>query len=210
MPLPEIIHVKYTEEEAEYVSIRPVVQQDFRGAELVDMVLTVAGKDLSRIHQILRSGTVVFHDYRYWWPGFDADSASLAAVLANYPDPDPSRPFQPSQCSEVILESSGSPASHTAHFPRKTAARKRLFRSRSFWDSLMALPRGAAPQYRDYSYSAHADIYSAPLDRQQLLALALDARRYATRELRASLALLPSLTQAIYVCPRPDSASPHK
>jgi hypothetical protein len=60
VPLPETIPVKYTEEEAEYVSIRPVVRQSFRAAELVDMVLAVTGKDLPRIQQILRSGTVVF------------------------------------------------------------------------------------------------------------------------------------------------------
>ncbi len=74
MPLPETIRVKYTEEEAEYVSIRPLVQQEFRGAELVDMILSVTGKDVARIQQILRSGTIVFHSYRYWWQGFEAET----------------------------------------------------------------------------------------------------------------------------------------
>jgi hypothetical protein len=71
--LPETIPVRYTEEEAEYLSVRPVVRQTFRLQELVDMVLSVTGKDLARVRQILRSGTVVFHFYRYWWQGFEAD-----------------------------------------------------------------------------------------------------------------------------------------
>jgi hypothetical protein len=61
VPLPETIPVKYTEEEAEYLSMRPLVRQTFRLAELVDMVVSVTGKDPGRIQQILRSGTVVYH-----------------------------------------------------------------------------------------------------------------------------------------------------
>jgi len=207
MPLPESIRVKYTEEEAEYVSMRPVVQQEFRSAELVDMILSVTGKDLSRVQQILHSGTVVFHSYRYWWRGFEADTASLADALANYPDPDPSRAFRPGDCTEVILESSGSPASHAVHFRRDAASKKRLFRSRSLWDCLMALAEDSAPAYRDYSYALRADVFSSPLAKRQLLRLAVDAHRYATRGLRAHLALLPSLTQVLYVCPRRGSGT---
>ncbi len=70
MPLPEAIPIRYTEEEAGYVSFRPVVRQSFRPDQLLDMVLSVTGKDVARIKQILRSGTVVFHFYRYWWTGF--------------------------------------------------------------------------------------------------------------------------------------------
>ena len=64
MPLPDVIPVRYTEEEAGYVSFRPVVRQSFRPDQLLDMVLSVTGKDPARITQILRSGTVVFHFYR--------------------------------------------------------------------------------------------------------------------------------------------------
>ena len=48
------------------------------------MVLSVTGKDSTRIKQILRSGTVVFHFYRYWWSGFDIDEAELTEILARY------------------------------------------------------------------------------------------------------------------------------
>ena len=77
MALPETIPVRYTEEEAGYVSFRPVVRQTFRLNELLDMVLSVTGKDPERIQQILRSGTVVFHFYRYWWQGFEIAEAEL-------------------------------------------------------------------------------------------------------------------------------------
>lgn len=110
MPLPEIIPVKYTEEEAEYISMRPLVRQEFRSAELVDMIVQVAGKDPDRVQKILSAGTVVFHSFRYWWAGFDADTAALSEILKNYPDSDPQRAFRAKDCTEVILESRSLPA----------------------------------------------------------------------------------------------------
>jgi hypothetical protein len=202
MPLPQTIRVKYTEEEAEYVSIRPLVQQEFRGSELVDMVLSVTGKDPARIQQILRSGTIVFHSYRYWWQGFEADSQALAEVLAKYPDPDASRPFRADDCTEIILESSGSPPSHSIHLGREASSKKRLLRSRSFWDCLLDLARAGAPAYRDYSYALRGDVYELPLAKEQIAQLAADARRYATRALRPQLGVLPSMTRASFLCPR--------
>ena len=44
MALPQEIPVRYTEEEAGYVSFRPVVRQTFRVHELLDMILSVTGK----------------------------------------------------------------------------------------------------------------------------------------------------------------------
>jgi len=202
MPLPQTIRVKYTEEEAEYVSIRPLVQQEFRGAELVDMVLSVTGKDFARIQQILRSGTVVFHSYRYWWRGFEADSGELAEILAKYPDADPSRVFRPQDCTEILLESSGSPPSHSIRLRRQDAAKKRLLRSRSFWDCLLDLARETPPTYRDYSYALRGDLYSSPFTKEQVVGLVEAARRYAPRGSRLQLTSLPSITQATFVCAR--------
>ena len=108
MPLPETIAVKYTEEEAEYLSVRPLVRQTFRSAELVDMILSVTGKDVARIQQILRSGTVVFHFYRYWWQGFESNAGEISTLLEKYPNADPSRPFRAEECSAVLFETSGS------------------------------------------------------------------------------------------------------
>src|SRR5580693_1732938 len=97
VPLPETIPVRYTEEEAGYVTVRPLVRQTFRLDELLDMIVSVAGKDVTRIRQLLHSGTVVYHFYRYSWAGIDADETELAAALAKFPDADPSRPFAPGQ-----------------------------------------------------------------------------------------------------------------
>lgn len=202
MPLPETIPVKYTEEEAEYVSIRPVVQQQFRGAELIDMILQVTGKDLPRIQQILRAGTIVFHSYRYWWQGFELDVPGLREILGNYPDSDFSRPFRAEDCAEVILESAGALASHFVRFRRNEARKKRFLRTRSFWDCLMDLSREAAPAYREYSYAVRADLYSSALEREQVARLAVEARRYGRRAINAQLAVLPSVSQIVYACPR--------
>ena len=103
MPLPETIPVRYTEEEAGYVTVRPLVRQTFRLDELLDMILSVAGKDVARVRQLLHSGTVVYHFYRYSWTGFDVDEAELAAALAKFPDAEPTRPFPAGQCTNAVF-----------------------------------------------------------------------------------------------------------
>jgi hypothetical protein len=207
VPLPDSIPVKYTEEEAEYLSVRPVVRQAFSSAELVDMVVSVAGKDLSRVQKILSSGTVVFHSFRYWWTGFDTDPAALQALLQKYPDPDPSRPFRAEDCAEVILESSGSPARHSLRIRREEASKRRLLSSRSLWDDLMNLAREAAPAYREYSYSLRGDIFFLSLSPEQIARLAREALRSAPRTLRADLAVLSAISQIVFVCLRPATQS---
>ena len=119
--------------------MRPVVRQTFRATELVDMIVSVTGKDLSRVQQILRSGTIVFHSFRYWWQGFEPDPVALQEVLGKYPNADASRAFRGAKCTEAILESSGSPPRRSLHIQRDEAKKRRLLRSHSFWDSLMEL-----------------------------------------------------------------------
>jgi hypothetical protein len=207
VPLPDSIPVKYTEEEAEYLSVRPVVRQAFSSTELVDMVVSVAGKDLARVQKILSAGTVVFHSFRYWWTGFEADPAALRELLQKYPDADPSRAFRAEDCAEVILESSGTPPRHSLRIRREEAGKRRLLRSRSFWDNLMNLARNAAPTYREYSYSQHGDIYALSLTPEQIARLAREATRSAPRTLRADLAVLSAISQIVFVCTRPASQS---
>lgn len=220
MPFPESIPVKYSEEEAEFISMRPLVRQTFRPAELVDMIVAVTGKDAQRIHQILRSGTIVFHSYRYWWQGFDAEPDKLAELLTRYPDANPSRPFRPEDCTEVILESGAAPAPdsmsrssaphYTLRLRREDASRKRLFRARSLWDTLLDLTHPTPPRYREYSYALRADLYILQPTAAQLARLSRDAAQYSPRSLRPHLALLPTISQIIFVCPRPvpDGAGP--
>jgi hypothetical protein len=171
------------------------------------MVVSVAGKDLARVQKILSAGTVVFHSFRYWWTGFEADSAALRELLQKYPDADPSRAFRAEDCAEVILESSGTPPRHSLRIRRDEAAKRRLLRSRSLWDNLMNLARDVAPTYREYSYSQRGDIYLLVLIPEQIARLAREAARSAPRTLRADLAVLSAISQIVFVCPRPAAQS---
>jgi hypothetical protein len=171
------------------------------------MVVSVAGKDLARVQKILSAGTVVFHSFRYWWTGFEADSVALREILQKYPDADPSRAFHAEDCTEVILESSGSPARHSLRIRRDEAGKRRLLHPRSFWDNLMNLARDAAPTYREYSYSQRGDIYVLLLTPEQIARLAREATRSAPRTLRADLAVLSAISQIVFVCTRPASQS---
>jgi hypothetical protein len=202
MPLPAQIPVKYSEDDAQFISIRPLVRQTFRPAELIDMIVSVTGKDPHRVQQILRSGTIVFNSYRYWWDPIDTAPTELANVLSAYPDADPSRPFRQENCTEVILESAGTPPRHTLRLRRNDASRKRLFRARSLWDVLIDLARLHAPAYREYSYAYRADIYALPLDPAAIARLAERAAQYAPRVLAAQLASLPHISVAKFLCPR--------
>jgi hypothetical protein len=213
VPLPETIAVKYTEEEAEYLSMRPLVRQTFRAAELVDMIVQVAGKDSARVQQILRAGTIVFHSFRYWWQGFDPDAAALAEILAKYPDADPARPFRAADCVEVILESSGSPPRHSLRITKESAAKAsplqkiaRVLRNKpSFWQVLMNFAEEARPRYREYSYTRRADLYSIALTPAQIARLAHEAAHHAPRPLRAELLEPPAISQIVFLCPRPQA-----
>ena len=201
MALPETIPIKYTEEEAEFVSIRPVVRQVFRAEELVDMVLGVTGKDVARIQQILRSGTVVFHFYRYWWQGFEAAAEDLAALLARFPDADPSRTFDSRNCSAVILENDTARGA-ALELGKQGASRKRLFKGRSMWDSLMALAEAQPPQYQGYSYARRADTYALHLSEVQRETLMIAAARLGPKALKTQSHVVQAAKTIVFVCPR--------
>ena len=216
MPLPETIAVKYTEEEAEYLSMRPLVRQTFRAPELVDMIVQVAGKDSARVQQILRAGTIVFHSFRYWWPPFDPDPAALTEILAKYPDADPARPFHSADCTEVILESSGSPPRHSLRITKESDAKatnplqkiiRPLRNKPSFWQALMNFAEEVRPhpRYREYSYARRADLYSIALTPTQIARLTQEAARHAPRTLRAELLEPPAISQIVFLCPRPQA-----
>ena len=202
MPLPETIPVKYTEEEAEYLTVRPVVRQTFRLEELVDMVVRVTGKETARVQHILRTGTVVYNFYRYTWTGFDAAAEELTAALARFPDPNPARAFRAEECIALELESAEQPSRHRIALAREEASRKRLFSGRSFWDALMALAAEAAPAYREYSYSRQADVYELALAPEQAARLTRDAEKLAPRALRVQFQFLPEMRRVLFICPR--------
>lgn len=215
MPLPAQIPVKYTEEEAEYLSVRPVVKQTFQLAELVDMILGVTGKDPARVQQILRTGTLVFNFYRYWWQGFDADAEELRAVLAQFPDADPARMFRAEECSiAVLVGKSFQPAPGHVILPangielsRAEAGRKRMFgwmfSRNNFWAALMSLASDSAPSYLGYSYSRRADLYMVEISPEQAASLARAAEKLAPRSVRAHLAQISAVARILFLCPRP-------
>ena len=202
MPLPETIPVRYTEEEAGYVTVRPLVRQTFRLDELLDMILSVAGKDVTRIRQLLHSGTVVYHFYRYSWAGLEASETELAAALAHFPDADPSRPFAAGQCTNAIFGGPGANPKHLLDLDRATASKRRLFRGQSFWGRLLEIAAAENPAYHQYSYSRRADLYRLELNAQIISRMEEAANRLASGKLRAALRVLPDTARILFVCPR--------
>src|SRR5260370_9301351 len=65
MALPETIAVRFTEEDARYVTVRPVVKQSFRLAELADMAVSVPAMNLPPSHHILPPATCTSTAYHY-------------------------------------------------------------------------------------------------------------------------------------------------
>jgi hypothetical protein len=207
VPLPETIPVRYTEEEAGYVTVRPLVRQTFRLDELLDMILSVAGKDMTRVRQLLHSGTVVYHFYRYSWTGIDANETELAAALAHFPDADPSRPFDADACTNAVFETGGSNPRHLLDLDRARASKRRMFRGQSFWTRLLEIAADEKPSYQKYSYGRRADLYRLDLDGENVFLIEQAAERLAPGNLRAELSALQGAACILFVCPRPSSAS---
>jgi hypothetical protein len=210
VPLPESIPVRYTEEEAGYVTFRPVVRQTFRLYDLLDMVLSVTGKDAPRIRQILRSGTVVYHFYRYWWTGFDADEGELRAALALFPGANAERPFSQEHCALAIFEGAGANPKPLLELDRAAGSERRLFRKESFWGRLLEIAGREHPAYETYSYVRRADLYRLELNEQRAAEIAAAAERFAPGKLRAALRILPGAARIVFVCSRPGGSRPAK
>jgi hypothetical protein len=210
MPLPETISVRYTDEEAGYVTVRPIVRQAFRLDELLDMVLSVAGKDVTRVRQLLHSGTVVYHFYRYSWAGFDVDEAELAAALARFPDADPSRPFAPEQCTEAVFESGGVRPRHLMELPRAAGSKRRIFRGKSFWERLLEIAGNEKVSYHGYSYGRRADLYRLDLNDENVLQIAQAVKRLAPTGLQSVFRVLHESASILFVCPRSGTTPSHQ
>lgn len=206
MPLPETIPVRYTEEEAGYVSFRPVVRQSFRPDQLLDMVLSVTGKDAARIKQIFRSGTVVFHFYRYWWTGFDIEEAELRGLLARFPDPDPTREFRGPECTLIAIESAATPPRPAVEVPKEPISRNGLFRRRSFWDALLGETESTPVTYGGYSFAHHADLFRLDLTSEARDRLAAAAAALAPRAMRKELQAIAGAARIVFICPRLSAA----
>jgi hypothetical protein len=205
MPLPEYIAIRFTEEDAGYVTVRPVVKQTFRLAELADMVVSVTGKNTSRVQQILRSGTVVYNGYRYWWEGFASAENEVAGLLASFPDNDPSRLFNPAQVAAVSLEIGGGAQRSLIGITRHEASAKKLFHKWSPWEILFTAAKDTAPRYEKYSHSDRADVYRIHLSPEKAALLLKQLRDASPRALRKKLALLQPPAAILFFSPRTNS-----
>jgi hypothetical protein len=202
MPLPNQIPLRYTEEDAGFVSVRPVVKQTFQLHELVDMVVSVAGKDAARIQQIFRSGTVVYNGYRYWWDALQADREEIERLLLPFPNDDPSRPFDPEQATAVLLEIGGGAQRSVVEITRQDAAQKKLFAKHSPWGVLTNFASGKSLRYEKYAHARRADLFrlSLPFDQAQPFLAALLAA--APRKLKYRWSTLRPPAAVTFVCPR--------
>jgi len=162
MGLPDTVRVKLSSEEAGYLSITAVVVREMALPELLDMILAVTGKELGRVGEVLRRGTLVSGATRLRWEGIDAASEDLRAALAEFPDADPNRRFEARDCVCVVLKA----AETRIEIPRRIGAAHRLLSRRSFWDALMDLAGPWPPRYVNYCYRQRADCYTADLTPQ--------------------------------------------
>jgi hypothetical protein len=153
MALPQTVRVKLSSEAAESITISPVVVQELPIRELLEHMLAVTGKDEARIRDFLKRGSMVSGASRFRWAGWEPEADSLREVLASFPDPDPSRAFDPSHCIRAILRG----GRQTIEIPRDAVARKSLFRRTAFWDLLMEVAAAGEMAYGGYSYRDRAD-----------------------------------------------------
>jgi hypothetical protein len=201
VPLPVVIPVRYTDEEAGFVSVRPVLRMSLRPDQLLELILGVTGKTIERVEQILRSGSVAANGYRYWWEAMELSAGELQPLLAGFPDADPSRAFEAARCILVAAEG-GTSASALAEFAAPAASRRRALRRRSFWDTLLAAAGEQLPAYRSYSYARRGDLYALEIAAEQGAWLAQEARRLGVAEVRAQAAALVRAVRLIYICAR--------
>jgi hypothetical protein len=181
MALPQTVRVKLSSEVAEAISITPVVLQERPVRELVEHLLGIAGKDESRIREMLLRGTLVSGATRFRWAGWEADRESLRELLATFPDAEPARPFAAAACIRATLRG----GRHAIEIPREAAARKSLFQRKTFWDLLMEVVGASGPAYSGYSYRDRADRYVrefTPAEIERVRAAASEVRYSALRE----------------------------
>ena len=195
MALPQTVRVKLSSEAAESIAMTPVVAQEFPLRELIEHMLGVTGKDLPRIREVLRRGSMVAGASRFRWTGVEADEEELREVLATFPDAEPSRIFAAQRCARVVLRGGRSPI----ELRREALDRKGLFQKQTFWGLLMAVAGTGEMRYAGYSYRDRADrfVRDFSVGEAERLRAASDAVKYST--LREQIRLAPFTSAEMFV-----------
>jgi hypothetical protein len=203
MSLPPEIPTRYAEEDAGYMSVRPVFNQTFRLQELADMVVSVVGKNAVRVQQIFRAGTIVYNGYRYWWDALQVENSEVDALLLSFPEDEPSRPFQAQAATMVLLEMGGGTQRSVAEIERSEASQKRLFGKESPWMVLLRLANDSNLHYEKFSHAKKADLYRISLPYEQAKHLLADMLATAPRKMRHRWSKLHPPSVVTLVVPRP-------
>ncbi len=175
--------MKLSSEAAGGISITPVVVEELPTRELIEHLLRITGKDELRIREILHRGTLVTGGSRFRWSGWDADPDGLRAVLATFPDPDPSLPFAGERCLRAVLHG----GREAIELSREAAERKGRFEHRSFWESLMEVIAAGEVAYAGYSYGDQADRYLRVFSAAEAECLRAESRRVSYSTLREQI-----------------------
>jgi hypothetical protein len=202
MSLPPEIPARYAEEDAGYMSVRPVVNQTFHLQELADMVVSVVGKDTVRVQQIFRAGTVVYNGYRYWWDSLAAENSEIEALLLPFPDDEATRLFQSEAATSALLEIGGGTQRNVVEIARAEASRKRLFGKESPWIVLLGLAGSPNLQYEKFSHARKADLYRVSLSYEEANRLLTEMLAIAPRNLRHRWSKLRPPSVVTFVVPR--------
>jgi hypothetical protein len=165
--VPEKVQVRVLSDGAGYIDTTRVAHREIPFAQLLDLVVAVAGLDPARISTILRAGTAVNGGYRYRWPSIQVGEPEITPMLERFPKPDPLRPFDPARCLLARIRA----GVETIELPRDVASRRRVLQLSCFWDVLMEVATARVPRYENYSYRDGADLYIVdlvPNDEQRL------------------------------------------
>ena len=198
--------MRFTEEDAGYVTVRPVVKQTFRLGELADMVVSVTGKNAARVQQIFRAGTVAYNGYRYWWEGFGANEVEIAGLLSVFPDDDPTLLFNPAQIKVLSLEIGGGTQRTLVSIARGEAAGRKLFQKQSPWEIFLGVAKDSIPRYEKYSHAERADVYRVQLSFDAAATLLKQAAAASSRGLRKKLTALQPPAAILFFIPRTKTA----
>ncbi|MCL4783940.1 MAG: hypothetical protein KJZ70_12970 [Bryobacterales bacterium] len=153
-----VVRIRVSSEDAGAISMSRVQNRETPVAELVTWIVSVTGKDVPRIEEILKRGSFVLGLSRMRWEAA-SDTACLRDILDSLPDDWPDRPFEEAKVREIVVTAS----TRKIAIPGEVARARRWFRGKSFlgrWLSSEALPR---PVYERYDYRERADRFRAPI-----------------------------------------------